>query len=202
MKKILIIGGTGTIGKAVCDAFDSLGHLLITAGYNQGDHQVDIGDPDSIKTMYKKVGNIDAVICAAARGVTFKPIDQISINEITTSMHSKLFGQINVVLEGIKWVNDNGSITLTTGILNREPIITGAAAAIANGGIDSFVKAAALEMPRMLKINAVSPGLLTESKDKYEKLFPGYATVNGSKVALAYVRSVTGGHSGRVFCVD
>lgn len=38
-------------------------------------------------------------------------------------LSDKVMGQINVALVGLNYLNDNGSITLTSGVLDRDPII-------------------------------------------------------------------------------
>lgn len=57
------------------------------------------------------------------------------------------------------------------------------------------------ELPRGLRINAVSPTVLTESMDRFGPFFPGYEGVPAARVALAYRRSVEGVHSGRIYRV-
>ena len=74
-----------------------------------------------------------------------------------------LTSNYSVALNPNQDTNPGGSITLTTGILAEEPIRTGVQASTFNAAIDAFVRAAALEMPRGIRINAVSPGVLVES---------------------------------------
>ena len=96
----------------------------------------------------------------------------------------------------------SGSFTLTSGILSRDQIRQGANAAAVDAALDGFVAAAAIEMPRGLRINAVSPGLLAESAQAYDGFFPGHGPVSSARVGLAYVKSVEGALTGKVFCVD
>ena len=56
-------------------------------------------------------------------------------------------------------------------------------------------------MPRGIRINAVSPGLLEESEKKYEGFFPGHEPVSSARVGTAYVKSVEGALTGQVFTV-
>jgi len=122
--------------------------------------------------------------------------------EYAVGLQSKLMGQVNLVLLGLKYVNDNSSFTLTSGILNRDPILYGSSAAMVNGALDGFVKGAALEMPRNIRINVVSPTVLTESMDQYGAYFRGFNPVQASKVALAYSKSVEGRQTGQVYNVE
>lgn len=61
--------------------------------------------------------------------------------------------------------------------------------------------AAANELPNGLRINAVSPTVLTEALDSYGPFFPGFESASASRVALAYRRSVDGIESGKVYRV-
>jgi hypothetical protein len=106
--------------------------------------------------------------------------------------------QVELVRQGTSRIAARGSFTLITGVLSREPIVTGSAAALANGAVESFVLAAALEIAPQ-RINAVSPTVVAESLEQYGDVFPGYPPVELSEVARAYVRSVEGAETGRIF---
>ena len=118
-----------------------------------------------------------------------------------TGLQNKLMGQVNLVLVGKDHVNDNGSFTLTSGILDRDPIRQGANASTVNAALAGFVLSAAVEMPRGIRINVVSPGLLQDSAEKYDGFFPGHEPVSSERVGLAYVKSVDGGLTGRMIAV-
>lgn len=193
--KIIIVGASGTIGQAVAKDLGKK-HEIIRAGRNGMDVTVDITSIDSIKNMYEHVGKVDAVISATG-GAHFASITELTpeLNEI--GIESKLKGQINLVLLGMDYVNDSGSFTLTTGIMMDDPIPLGASAAMANGGVKAFVKAASIEMPRGIRINSVSPNVLQESLGKYGEFFPGFEAVPASRVALAFKKSVEGAQTGQ-----
>ncbi|WP_099156609.1 short chain dehydrogenase [Virgibacillus ndiopensis] len=193
--KILIVGASGTIGKAITKELQS-DHEIICAGRNGSDVSVDITSIDSIKTMYEKVGKLDAVVNAAGRA-QFSSLVELTpeLNEI--GIESKLKGQINLVLLGLNYMNDNGSFTLTTGIMMDDPIRQGASAAMANGGVKAFVKSAALEMPRGIRINSVSPNAVQESWDRLKDYFQGFEAVPASRVARAFKKSVYGAQTGK-----
>lgn len=198
--RILVIGGTGTIGQAVVQEL-SLRHEIITAGHTQGDFQIDLADAASIKNMYENLGRIDAVISTAGK-VHFAPLPEMTPELYAVGLQNKLMGQVNLVSIGLNYLNDGGSFTLTSGILNRDPIPLGSSAAMVNGAIDSFVKAVAIELPRGIRINAVSPTVLAESMHKFTDFFRGFSPVHAEKVALGYVKSVEGAQTGQVYCID
>lgn len=197
--KIIIIGATGEIGKAIVQEL-SPRHDVISAGYTHGDIQVDITDIKSIESMYKKNKNIDAVIMATGK-VHFGNLTEMTDADYQIGLANKLMGQVNVVLAGLQYINEHGSFTLTSGILNRDPIPLGSSAAMVNGAIDGFVTAAAIEMPKGIRINSISPTVVTESMGKYSSYFRGYESVSASRVALKYSKSVEGLQTGQVYFI-
>ncbi|HAM80018.1 short chain dehydrogenase [Ornithinibacillus bavariensis] len=192
--RILVVGAAGTIGSEICKALEH--HDLIRAGRNGLDVSVDNTSEQSIKEMYEKIGKVDAVINAAG-GANFASITELTPSLNERGILSKLKGQINLVLLGHNYVNDGGSFTLTTGVMMDDPIRKGASAAMANGGVKAFVKAAAIEMPRGIRINSVSPNIVQESWDRLGSYFVGFTPVPASRVALAYKKSVEGAQTGQ-----
>lgn len=199
--RILLVGASGTVGRAVYQEMAKR-HEIITAGRkrNGANVQVDMTSEESISNMYEQVGTIDAVISTAG-STYFGALENLSPQSNELSIRSKLLGQINLVLLGLKHVRDGGSFTLTTGILMDDPIVGGASAAMANGGVAAFVKSAALDMPRGIRINNVSPNVLEESVADYDSYFPGFGSVSSSRVAQAYRKSVEGGQTGQTYRV-
>lgn len=194
--KILIIGGNGTIGKTVSAHF-SKNHKVVIAGRHSGQVMVDIADSESIEAMFKAVSGIDAVICVAGEA-KWAPFDSMSEEDFYIGLRSKLMGQVNLVRIGKNYVNSGGSFTLSTGILADNPVVQTTSAAMVNGGIHSFVKAAALELKNNLRINAVSSGLVEDAVDIYEAYFPGHNPIPMRKVVNGYVRSVEGMGNGQI----
>ena len=197
--KILLIGAKGTIGSAIdkelCER-----HEIIRVGRNSGDYRVDISDSASIRKLFEQTGKFDALVCAAGN-VTFAPLGEMTEDSFSLGLKDKLMGQVNLLLMGREFANDGGSFTFTTGVLSHDPIRTGASAALVNGAIDSFVRSAATELPRGLRVNSVSPTVLLEAMGKYAPYFRGYKPVAAAEVALAYAKSVEGLQTGQTFHV-
>lgn len=197
--KILLIGSNGVIGSAVNKELGAR-HEVITAGRNDANIFVDITSPDSIKEMYSNVGMVDAVISTA--GAThFGPLSELTPEKNEVSIQSKLRGQVNLVLLGQDFVTDGGSFTLTTGIIMEDPIVGGASSAMVGGALKAFVESAAIELPRGIRINNVSPNVVLESIEKYGPFFPGFEPVPVARVAKAYQKSVEGGQTGKTYRV-
>jgi NAD(P)-dependent dehydrogenase (short-subunit alcohol dehydrogenase family) len=195
--KILLIGANGTIGQAITQELAPR-HDIITAGRNSGDVRVDLKDFASVQAMYAKVGAVDAVISAAGN-VHFGALAEMTPELMGIGLADKLMGQINLVLAGQHVLNDGGSFTLSSGILSHDPIVYGSSASMVNAGIDGFVISAAIELTRGLRINAVSPTVLTESLGNYGPFFRGFESVAAAKVARAFSKSVEGKQTGQVY---
>ena len=190
--RILVIGATGTIGRAVVAAL-SAGNEIISASLRKTTIKVDIADPTSIRQMYRSLGKLDAVVCAAGEA-KFAPLAQLSDADFRFCLDNKLMGQVNVVRFGFEHVEDGGSFTLTTGILAQTPMPGSAAISLVNAGLEGFVRAAALEAPRNIRVNAVSPPWVIETLQALKMdISQG---LPAAVVARAYVRSVTSTDSG------
>lgn len=198
--KVIVVGATGTIGKAVVAELSER-HEVISVGNSQGDVRVDITSMTSIEAMYNQVGPFDALVSTTG-AVHFGPLESMTEEQWAIGLNSKLMGQVNLVMAGLKHINEGGSFTLTTGILSEDPIRFGVSASMVNGAVDAFVRSAALEVPQGVRINSVSPTLLTESLETYGPYFRGFDTVPAAKVALGYSKSVEGARTGTIIKVD
>lgn len=199
--KIIVIGGTGTVGTAAAAALQARKHDVVRVGGKSGEFQVDIADAKSIRALFEKTGKFDALVSTVGK-VHFGDFAKLTAAEVMIGLTNKLMGQVNLVLIGRDHVNDGGSFTLTSGVLNHDPIRYGACASMVNGALDAFVQAAAFEMRPGLRLNIVSPGLLEESLPVFGPYFPGHETVPGARVGQAYVKSVEGHLTGQVFRVQ
>lgn len=197
--KIIVIGATGTIGQAVVGELAPR-HQIIEVARSRGQHQVDISDASSIRALLEKVGKVDAIVSTAGN-VHFGPLSTMTPEQFKIGLHDKLLGQVQLALIGQTFINDRGSITLTSGVLSHDPIANGVNGSTVNAGLEGFVRAAAIELPRSIRINVVSPTVLEESVEIYGSYFRGFAPVPGRRVALAYSKSVEGAQTGQVYSV-
>jgi NAD(P)-dependent dehydrogenase (short-subunit alcohol dehydrogenase family) len=196
--RVLVIGANGHVGSAAVDALRPR-HDVVGVGRSTNP-AVDATDPASIGRLFEAVGEVDAIVSAIG-SAPFKPLADLSRDDYLAAFTGKVLSQLDIVRIGMSHVRDGGSITLTTGVLAREPIATGAAAAVANGAIEAFVMAAAAELPRGLRINAVSPTVLEEA-ESYHEAFPGFIPVPAKVVGQAFRKSVEGVQTGRIFEVE
>ncbi|QOT77007.1 short chain dehydrogenase [Cupriavidus basilensis] len=197
--KIVVIGASGTLGQAVVQNL-SARHDVVRVGKSRGDHRVDLTRPESVQALFDATGRVDAIV-ATTGSLFFGPLAQMRAEDFEIGLRDKLLGQVRLALVGQHFLNDGGSITLTSGIVGSEPIRMGANAGSVNAALEGFVRSAAPELERGLRINVVSPTVVQESWPAYGDFFPGFEPVPAARVALAFQRSVEGPRSGHVYRV-
>lgn len=193
--KIIIVGATGTMGKHLSSAFEKE-HEVIRVGKDSGDILADITSTESIENLFKQTGPFDALISTA--GPTYVgPWKNMTDKEFRKGIEGKLMGQVNLVLIGQHYINPKGSFTLITGALTHEPVLNFANASAANGAIEAFVRAAAIELENGVRINAVSPTVIEDSP-QYFPYFHGDIPVTMKQLEYGFRKSVFGANTGQV----
>ena len=190
--RLVVIGASGVIGSAVADALAQKGHEVLRAS-RRGEVKVDIEDPTSIRSMYETIGRVDGVVSCAGSGV-FKPLTELTDADIQLSVDSKLMSQVHLVRTGVAHVNDGGVFVLTAGEFSQRPMPGVPALAMVNGALESFGRAAALDLPRNIRINVISPPFIKETAERMG-MGGGLPAVENAKT---YVEVVEGEQNGEV----
>lgn len=189
--KIVVIGSTGTLGSAVIRALRTRHDVLGVSRHSTP--AVDIANPSTVEALFQSIAEIDAVVCCAGRAV-FKPLTELSREDFDLSIKSKLMGQVGVIRAAMTRINDGGSITVTSGVLAQRPTVGSGAVSLVNAGLEGFVRVAALEAPRGLRINVVSPPWVKETLEKLG-MDPSHG-IPADLAAKAYVAAVEGKFQG------
>lgn len=192
--KVIVIGGTGTIGGAVVELLKP-DHEVVVASRSSGDVRVDMTERDSIVAMFERLGRFDALVAAAGTGA-WKPLPELTDEDFQKALAYKLMGQVNLVRYGLQFVAEGGSFTLTSGVLATQPMEGSATVSLVNAGVEGFARAAALEAPRGIRLNVVSPPWVSETLEAMGKA--GEDGLPAHVVARAYRHSVDGDVTGRV----
>lgn len=195
--KILLIGATGTIGQKVHERLQE-NHEVIPVGFKDGDYQVDIANKASIQNLFDQVGEIDAVISTTGLSA-FAPLDELTDEQFSLGWNNKLMGQINILRVGQSFIREGGVILLTSGMLANEPMPGSAATSAVNGALNSFVKAASLELSDKLRINAVSPIFVKETMEMMG--MDSGSGMSATDTAKAYQAALEGSMTGEVIDV-
>ncbi len=191
--RVIVVGATGTIGSQVVNAL-SARHDVVKVGHKGGPFRVDLASPDSITQLFRTIGSFDALVSTAGLA-KFASLDELRDADYQVGLSNKLMGQVNLVRIGRQFINDRGSFTLTSGVLSQEPMKGSASISMVNAGLEGFVRAAALELPRGIRVNVVSPPWVTETLIAL-KMDPSLG-MPAITVAQAYLASIEGAATGQ-----
>jgi NADP-dependent 3-hydroxy acid dehydrogenase YdfG len=196
MKKLVLVGSTGVIGKKVKETFETE-YDIVTVNRTSGDYQLDMADAEAVENIFKEIGGFDALIATSGYG-KWGSIDEHSIQDFHDGLNSKLMGQVNLVMLGRKYANKGASFVVSSGILAQYPVEGGLSLGMINAGLEAFLRGAALEIKDMT-INAVSPSF---AKETMELMGMDSSTgVPAIEFAKLYKLAVEEGKSGEVYRV-
>jgi NAD(P)-dependent dehydrogenase (short-subunit alcohol dehydrogenase family) len=194
-KRIIILGASGTMGSYLATAFEKE-HEVVRVASKSGDYQVDITSTGSIEKFFREAGEFDALVSTA--GPTFVgPWSKLTDIAFRKGVEGKMMGQINLVLIGQHYIRSKGSFTLISGALTYEPQMNFANASAANGAVEGFVRAAAIELDKGIRINAVSPTVI-ENSPEYFPYFPGEIPTTMKQLEYGFRKSVFGANTGQI----
>lgn len=196
MKKIIVIGATGKLGKVVVEGLQK-DYEVIRASRSGPDLKIDAFDFESVSDVLASIGPFDGLVSCIG-GTPFKIFDELTMEDFAAGLSTKCFSQLNLAKAAIPFLRENGSITLTSGIIGDEPIIAGSCAAAANGALNMCVSTLAAEYAGKLRINVVSPSIIENSVDHYGMLFDGFEPTSNQSIIHAYRRTISAPITGQV----
>ena len=198
MKKVIVVGATGRLGSVVVGGLKD--YEVIRAGRSGPDLKIDALDFEHASAALATIGPFDALISCAGVRAPFKPFEELTMEDFAIGISNKCLSQLNLVKAAIPYLTENGSITLTSGIIGDEPILGGSAAAAANGALNMCVSTLAAEYAGKLRINIVSPSIIENSVEHYGMVFDGFEPTSEKRIVEAYRRTISAPISGRVLC--
>ena len=199
-RRILVVGGTGTIGSAVVREFES-DHQVRSIG-RSSQPAVDLSDLESVDRMAARLPaepHQDAVIVCAGGGLPGM-VDELDLSAALEAFRPKLLGQIAVAQAAPRFVRPGGVVVLTGGILERRPMPGMSHLSMINASLRAFVLSAATEN-REVRTCVVSPGLVRESPQVVRDFFDGMPMVGAVDLAKVYRRLVETGRDGETIAL-
>lgn len=186
--RVLVVGATGTLGRAVVAELEGRGFEVLGASRSSA-LSVNIDDPASVEALLERVGAVDHVVVTAGNAA-FGPIRDLSADAMQMSAGSKLLGQLNVARAALARLPEGGSVTLTSGQLADHPIPGSAMVSAVNAGINAFARASAVEDLAGRRVNVVSPGWVKETMTAMGMdPTPGTAAADVAKVYAAAINA-------------
>ncbi len=198
MKKIIVVGANGRLGRVIVGGLKD--YEVIRAGRSGPDLKIDALDFESVSDAFATIGSFDALISCAGVRAPFKTFAELTMEDFALGLSNKCISQLNLVKAAIPCLTENGSITLTSGIIGDEPILAGSCAAAANGALNMCVSTLAAEYAGQLRINIVSPSIIENSVEHYGMIFDGFEPTSEKRIIEAYRRTISAPISGRVLC--
>ena len=195
MKKIVVVGATGRLGRVVVGGLSD--YEVVRAGRSGPDLKIDALNFESVSDVFASIGTFDGLISCIG-GTPFKTFEELTMEDFALGLSKKCFSQLNLAKAAIPYLTENGSITLTSGIIGDEPILAGSCAAAANGALNMCVSTLAAEYAGKLRINIVSPSIIENSVEDYGMLFDGFEPTSKKRIVEAYRRTISAPISGRV----
>ena len=198
--KVVVIGASGLIGKALTTLLTDKGHEVVLASRNT-QPSLNLEDPASIEAFYTAIGEVDAVICAAPKGGGgFGPLTGLSDEIIDSYTKSKLLGQVNLVRQGLSNLRPGGVFILTGGMSGFIPLPKSSISGMLNIALDKFVSRVAPELEDGRRIVIVHPAAVREWVVKLG--MDGARSPEAVTVAETYLKALEGTNTGEPVFVE
>lgn len=172
-KSVVIAGGSSGIGLAIARSILNEGGEAILLGRTQarlaravadlGEYTrcrtfvCDVADETQVAEFAGKVGPVDHLVITAPGDLVYKPFAEITLNEARKVMDVKLIGAFLLVKYLQPVLSNTGSIVLTAGINAHIPPGRSSVISAANGALEAFARALAVELGP-IRVNVLSPG--------------------------------------------
>lgn len=190
--KIAVFGGTGFIGSAVVERLSKKGHEVLVIGRRSGDVMADYTDPSAVEAAFQKMQPLDGVVVTVGGDTVLKNYEDLTDDDYRLGSERKLLSQIRVVRMAEKYLEDNGSIILTSGVVSHYPIPTGMATGPLNIAVDTFVQQVAPILKRGIRLNVVSPATVVDRPARTAE------EINVDDLAENYVEFLEGDATGQI----
>jgi NAD(P)-dependent dehydrogenase (short-subunit alcohol dehydrogenase family) len=197
--RVLIVGGTGGIGRALAERYDSLGSdVVITSrdaeraaaaaaeiGPNVRGIPLDIAEPERIAEMLSGVGEIDRLLIVAVERDS-NSVRDYDLAKARRAVTVKLVGYTEIVHAMLDRFSDDASVVIFGGLASERPYPGSTTITMVNGAVRSMIKTMAVELAP-IRFNAIHPGIIADTpawKDKPEALEAVRARTPGGRLAM------------------
>lgn len=196
--RVLIVGGTGGIGRALAERYASLGSDIVITSRDAGRAEsvageigpnvrgiaLDIAEPEKIAPMLSGVGEIDRLLIVAVERDS-NSVRNYDLEKARRGVTVKLVGYTEVVHTMLDRFSDDASVVIFGGLASERPYPGSTTITMVNGAVRSMVKTMAVELAP-IRFNAVHPGIVEDTPawaDKPEALEVVRARTPGGRLA-------------------
>ncbi|MBS4215078.1 MULTISPECIES: SDR family oxidoreductase [Neobacillus] len=192
-KRVVVLGGTSGIGLATAKAFlDQSAQVIIASrsvsklneakqvlGGNVEGIEIDFRSEEKVAEFFSKVGKFDHLVVTAGEGA-MGHFSELPVASAKEAFDSKFWGQYITVRSALPYLNNESSITLTSGVYGVRPPQGATTLAAINSAIEGLVRGLSVDLAP-IRVNVVSPGIVDTPiyagmpDDQRKALFNGIA---------------------------
>jgi len=166
-KTVVVIGGSSGIGAAVAKAAAARGAQVVLAGRRVSSgvengvrsEPVDVTDSASLQRLFEAVGRFDHLVYTAGPSVRAKNLIDTDLDEAQDNFNVKLWGSLRAIQLALPFLDEHGSISLTSGQLGRKF----APGQFIKTGINAATEALGKQLAKELaprRVNVICPGVI------------------------------------------
>jgi NAD(P)-dependent dehydrogenase (short-subunit alcohol dehydrogenase family) len=172
---VVVVGGTGGIGREVARHYHDLGRSVVITGRDQqrtaeiarevGEGTIpvafDLAEPESIADALADIGPVSRLVLAAIARDN-NPVKEYTIPGAIYLTTMKLVGYTATVHALIPQFDDDCSVVLYGGRAKDRPYPGSTTVTTVNGGVSSLIRTLAIELAP-IRFNAIHPGIVGDS---------------------------------------
>lgn len=172
---VLVVGGTGGIGREVARHYHQQGHDVIVTGRDPdrtndvaneigpgvGALAFDLAEPETIADALSGVGPVSRLVLSSISRDN-NPIRDYTIADAVNLTTMKLVGYTTTVHTLIDRLSDDSSVVLFGGRAMDRPYPGSTTVTTVNGGVSSLIRTLAIELAPV-RFNALHPGIVGDS---------------------------------------
>jgi NAD(P)-dependent dehydrogenase (short-subunit alcohol dehydrogenase family) len=226
-KTVVVIGGASGVGFAVAAAARDEGAKVVIASSQEANVQaavarlgggatgsvVDVSDEASVAGFFEQLGPFDHLAFTAGdwAGRFFDPVRDMDLAAAEAGLKVRFWGALAAVKHGCRSIAQNGSITLTGGMLAHRPRKGAPLVTAVAGAIEYLTLGLAVDLAPV-RVNAVCLGMVLTERTKtmpeevlrtYTARLPLPRGGDPGEAAEAYLYLMRGGYTtGQILRVD
>ena len=172
---VLIVGGTGGIGRHLAAHYADTGREVIVTGSDQARAEAiatelggetkglgfDLGRPETIAAALEGVGNVDKLVLSAIARDN-NPVREYDIASAVTLATMKVVGYTETIHTLLSRLSDQSAVVLFGGRAKDRPYPGSTTVTAVNGAIATMITAFAVELAP-IRFNAIHPGIVGDS---------------------------------------
>ena len=226
-KRVVVIGGASGIGFAVAELAQELGATVVIGSSGEAKvnaavnrltgatgRAVDLRDETSVAGFFEKLGSFDhlAVTAGDWSAAMFGSTADIDLVQAQDGLAVRFWGALAAAKHCCRTIAEDGSITLTSGMLAHRPMKGAPIATAIGGATEHLTRGLAVDLAPV-RVNAVCPGMIrtehTEQTMPSERLQGAVAPLplaragTPAEAAQAYVYAMLNRYvTGQILPVD